>query len=122
VIFTVAEVVAAVLSSMARTETLCSPAVEVHANVNGAAVFSPTFASFTKNSTFDTVPSASLAVAVIVTGWPAVKRLPPAGEVNPATGAWLGAGVGAGLGLTVMLTAAEVMLAFLSSVTRTVNE
>jgi hypothetical protein len=67
-----------------------------------------------KNSTFVTDPSASSAVAVIVTSTGAVKMALLAGAVSVTVGGTLS-------GFTVMATAVEVVVALSSSVARAVR-
>lgn len=92
VILTVADVTLRLRLSVALAEIAYVPAAtEFHTKLYGLLVSSPSFVVPLKNSTLETVPSASLAVAVIVMFDPLIKFALFAGPVRLTVGEPLGA-------------------------------
>src|SRR6188472_1505055 len=112
---TAALVVTAPALSLARTVSTCLPdATFGHVNEYGAVVARPSTVVPSRNSTCVTLPSGSLALAVIVIVALFGKTAPAAGEVMLAVG-------GRFAGLTVILDAALVVVAPTSSAARAVS-
>src|SRR5437762_1538317 len=87
---TAAEVVAAPKLSVALAVIECVPAATLlQVMLYGAAVSVPIKLLSPKKSTLVTVPSGSVAVALIEIVAGAVKVAPLAGEVTLTTGGWL---------------------------------
>jgi hypothetical protein len=99
VIATGAEVCVAPRLSVARAVIVCAPAVDVHVAVYGAAATVATTVPSTRNVTFAIEPSSD-AVAVNVTGAPAVNVAPFTGAVSVTVGGGLGGVVLSGVTAT----------------------